>query len=211
MWINPNTGKTYQTHSDIRVDSATSFPTEISDDMLVDAGFLPVVQTYPSFNPVTHKAEELAPALVGGQWVQNWKVTALDPATAAANLSDAKTALLRKIDADVDAIYSDVIGQRGMEYADAEQAALAYQAAGYEGAVPDDVQCWAAVKNWTAKQAADDILVQAAAWRGAKSAMRAQRLARKEDVRNATTAGQVDAARSAWSGFVSIIRGQLGV
>lgn len=120
-------------------------------------------------------------------------------------------AVLREIDADVDAIIGQVIGNRATEYSSAETDAIAYKLAGYTGTVKASIQDWADVKGWTAKEAADDILLQASIWRGAQAAIRKNRLQRKEQARVSTTQTQLDAASAGWKAFVTYIRGQLGV
>lgn len=122
--------------------------------------------------------------------------------------TDPRTALIKQIDADADAIYRDVQGNRGNEYALAESDATAFKAAGYTGTAPSSVQSWATAKGQTATWAADDILSTATAWRAAMSAIRANRLARKEQARTATDLAPVAAA---WTAFVVGIRSALGV
>jgi len=118
---------------------------------------------------------------------------------------------LATIDVDTDAIYQAAIGNRGPEYTEAEAAANAYKDAGYTGEVPSAVQSWATAKGWTAQQAADDILAAAERLNTAKLTIRAERLLRKEQVRAATDAGAVKAVMAQWAGFVTAIRGQLGL
>lgn len=120
-------------------------------------------------------------------------------------------ACLLKIDADTDVIYGAMLGNRAEEYMLAATESQAYKVAGYTGTVPGSVQSWATAKGWTATQAADDILATAAQWIGAQSAIRAQRLLRKEQVRTATDAAGITAAMAAWEGFVAVMRGQLGI
>lgn len=115
------------------------------------------------------------------------------------------------IDRDVDMIYAAVIGHRQAEYEAAEREAHAYADAGYAGAAPSLVQAWASAKNWTGQQAADDILAQALAWRGAQAQIRAQRLLRKEQVRNAVDAPALDAVAEGWVAFVAAARAQFGI
>jgi hypothetical protein len=129
----------------------------------------------------------------------------------ALKLNARKAAAILAIDADVDAIYAAVIGNRAVEYALAETDALDFKAAGYTGTVPSSVASWAAAKGWTAQQAADDILATATAWRTAQQAIRAARLVRKEQCRAATDEAGVDAALGAWAAFRGVIRGQLGI
>ena len=120
----------------------------------------------------------------------------------------ARDKLIRQIDMDADAIYAAVQGNRGNEYALAEQDAIAFKAASYTGTVPASVQSWATAKAQTAQWAADDILATASAWRTAMGAIRSNRLQRKEQARVATDLAPVAAA---WNGFVVAIRSQLGV
>ena len=122
-----------------------------------------------------------------------------------------KAQAIFRVDADVDVIYSAVIGSRGLEYEAAEREATAYAAAGYTGTPGPMVQSWADVKGWPSDEAADDILAQAAAWRGAMSAIRAQRLASKEALRSAADAGQLAAAVTQWAAFVQVTRAAIGI
>lgn len=118
-----------------------------------------------------------------------------------------KAANIIKIDADVDAIYAQAIGNRATEYSEAEVQASAYKAAGYTGDVPAYVAIWVATNTkgfTTAKQSADDILSQAVAWRGAAEAMRSQRLSCKKEIIDG-----VPMAMEKWSGFVKAIRTQI--
>lgn len=118
---------------------------------------------------------------------------------------------LVKIDADADAIYGAVLGNRSSEYEQANIDAVAFKGAGYTGPVPGSVQSWATAKGWTATQAADNILATAAQWIAAQSAIRASRLGCKEQVRNATDGVGIATAMAAWAAFVTAIRGQLGL
>ncbi|MFN9471044.1 hypothetical protein [Acidovorax sp.] len=115
------------------------------------------------------------------------------------------------IDADVDEIYRLAIGNRQAEYEEAERQAKAFAEANYAGPVPSMVQSWADPKGWTPEQAADEILQQSAIWRGAQQAIRAQRLALKEQARAASSMADLVAVRTAWAGFVAVVRAQLGV
>lgn len=118
---------------------------------------------------------------------------------------------LPTIDHDVDAVYATVIGQRGIEYQEAEADAQAYKDAGYTGTVPASLAAWVSASGMTPRAASDDILATAAAWRTAALAMRTQRLAAKAEVRAATTVEQVQAAAAAWRATINAIRAQLGL
>jgi hypothetical protein len=124
------------------------------------------------------------------------------------SIASLRAALILKIDADVDAIYRVVQGDRAAEYLLAETEATAYKAANYTGNVPSSVASWSTAKAQTAKWATDDILTTAAGWRQAQAAMRASRLALKEQARTAPDLAPVAAQ---WSGFVTTIRAALGV
>lgn len=119
-----------------------------------------------------------------------------------------RAALIRKIDADIDAIYRAMQGDRGPEYTRAEAEAIAFKQAGYTGAVPDSVASWANAKAWTATQATDDILATATGWRTAQSAMRATRLSCKEIAR---TANDLTAVTAQWEAFLVTIKTALGI
>ena len=110
------------------------------------------------------------------------------------------------IDADVDKIYRDAIGDRTTEYTTAEAQAIAYRDAGYAGSVPACVSGYAVASGLTPTQAANGIIAQAAAWRGAVELIRAKRLKAKADL-----AGGVAGAKLQWDGFVKAIRAQLGI
>lgn len=113
-----------------------------------------------------------------------------------------------RIDADADAIYAAVQGNRGNEYVLAETEATAFKAANYNGPVPSSVASWASAKAKTAQWAADDILATAVAWRGAMSLIRANRLSHKEQ---AKTSNDLVAVAKSWDTFVNVIKGQLGI
>lgn len=119
-----------------------------------------------------------------------------------------RKALLLKIDADTDAIYRAVQGDRAMEYLQAEQEARQFKKDGYTGDVPDSVASWASAKGETATWATDDILTTARGWRQAQSAIRATRLTCKEQAR---TANDLAPIASQWAAFVVAIKTALGV
>lgn len=127
------------------------------------------------------------------------------------NLAELKKAMQKQVDAQVDAIMRDCIGERATEYQRAENQARAYKAAGYSGTVPTTVRVWAETKSWTNQQAADDIIAQADAWIAAQDAIRENRLKTKEAYRVATSDAQLATAQAAWSAFVISMRNALGV
>jgi hypothetical protein len=146
--------------------------------------------------------------VVPGQWTySNSSFAKLKIATTA----DQRNQALRGIDADVDSIYGQVMGNRASEYALAEADANSYKLAGYAGTVPASVADWATVKAKSNQWAAGDILATAAAWRSAQLSIRSNRLARKEDVRNAAGTDDLATALASWAGFVSNLKQTLGI
>lgn len=136
------------------------------------------------------------------------ELDAIAEAESARVLAAARAALICQIDADTDAIYRAVQGDRAMEYLQAEADAKSYKAAGYNGTVPDSVASWSGAKKQNDKWAADDILATATGWRQAQSSIRATRLACKEQARTATDLAPVAAQ---WNGFVVTVKSALGL
>jgi hypothetical protein len=128
----------------------------------------------------------------------------------APTLQELQSESVRAVDADADAIYVAVLGNRGPEYERAERDALDFQSAGFSGPVPPYVATWASASGMTDQAAAEDILAQAAAWNAAAIAIRQNRLSSKAAIRAAQDEQGVAAALSAWTGFVQVIKTQLG-
>lgn len=146
------------------------------------------------------------------QQYQNWLAAGNTPLAAVVPaLADYQKAARTRIDADVDAVYEAVIGSRITEYQTAKDDASAFKAGGYVGTAPASVHCWATVKGWTDQQACDDILATAANWLNAQQSMRANRLARKQDVTVATSLSGVDSVLSTWATYIAGLRSQMGV
>lgn len=146
-----------------------------------------------------------------GIWRQTWEVQTPSQVELSDLITLRKNYLLMLADSEVDTIYGRAVGNRVTEYQLAEAEAQQYKDAGYTGTVPESVAVWATAKNWTATQAADDILLQAAQWRNAQKVIRSQRLQAKERIRSATTAAGLDAEAATWAQFVATIRAQLGI
>lgn len=86
MWINQKTGKVLLTYSDIRQDcNQTSFPVELTDEMIFNAGYSEVICNTPNFDKITQLATELVPALINGAWTQQWAIQDLPPEQVAEN------------------------------------------------------------------------------------------------------------------------------
>lgn len=132
--------------------------------------------------------------------------------TPAELLAADKATFIKKIDADTDDIVQAVIGNRTSEYELAEKEAKDYKTAGYPASpVPSSVSAWAAAKGWTNTQAADDIIATATGWRTVQASIRANRLAHKENARNAADVTALDTVKASWATFLTTIKGQLGV
>src|SRR5690606_8122146 len=83
---------------------------------------------------------------------------------------------------------------RAVEYDRARIEAEQFAAGGYQGDVPPMVAAWA-INGRTAREAADDILHEAAQYTAALIALRETRLAAKEQVRVLMAAGEVEQAQ----------------
>lgn len=108
----------------------------------------------------------------------------------------ASSELCAAIDYHADIARTRVAGDplRAVEYDRAAAEAHAYASAGYQGDVPPMVAAWA-INGRTAREAADDILHEAAQYTAALIALRETRLAAKEQVRALMDAGEVEQAQ----------------
>lgn len=118
-----------------------------------------------------------------------------------ATIEQIQARAIAAIDREADASRLMVVGDaaRIKEYERAEQQAVAFRDAGFAGEAPSCVACWATAKQWTAQQAAEDILAAAARWLDALDAIRALRLQAKEDVRRAVEASAIETIRTDFS------------
>lgn len=69
------------TRAELQADyPRTSFPLDLAPEVLADFGAVAVAPTpAPTVNPLTQRAVEAAPALVGGVWTQQWEVAPYTP------------------------------------------------------------------------------------------------------------------------------------
>lgn len=104
--------------------------------------------------------------------------------------------LCNRIDTAADTARARVAGDplRAVEYDRARIAAEQFAAAGYQGDVPPMVAAWA-INGRTPREAADDILHEAAQYTAALIVLRETRLAAKEQVRALMDAGEVEQAQ----------------
>jgi len=75
----------------------TSFPAIMTDEMLEEFGVFPVTPSAPEFDHITQGVRELLPALIDGQYVQQWEVYPLDAETVAANKATEAERIRREI------------------------------------------------------------------------------------------------------------------
>lgn len=104
MWYQPSENRTFTLHSEIRAAFPnTSFPVNLTDEMLNGFGVYPVTQIAPIFDPITHAAQEATPKLVNGHYEQRWNVVALSPEQVASNLAAKKGQMVQAVNARRDA------------------------------------------------------------------------------------------------------------
>lgn len=121
------------------------------------------------------------------------------------------TKSVAKTYADVDAVYAAAVGNRSPEYEQAEQAALAFKAAGYIGTASPYVADYALASGITDQESADIIIARATGLRAAAQLMRSTRFSAQAAMRAATTQADLDAAVAAWTAFIAQVRISLGV
>jgi hypothetical protein len=90
MWIDLETKKVVNTHSEIRAMRPNwSGPDVITDEMISELGFATVLQVQPQFDPLSQVASELAPRLVEDVWIQQWDIIDLSDVQIALNFNKA--------------------------------------------------------------------------------------------------------------------------
>ena len=161
MWI--YNGQVFTTHSDIRrAFKNTSFPAVITDEILEEAGVLPVVQTAPpEFDPVRKRAVS-AVELDGDDWVLVWTLVDLSPGEQQAEID-------RRVAEKHTQIESDF------------EAEIAVVRAGYH---PDEIHSWAMQQSGAAAVQdgkASDLLTVMAAARGITAEELASRIQANAD------------------------------
>lgn len=107
----------------------------------------------------------------------------------------ARLAAAQQIDEAADSARAAVVGNnlRVIEYQLTEQEATAFKAAGFEGEVPATVQAWVDAAGLTPQAATENILAEAAEWKGALYTIRAARLKGKIDALKAATHDEAEA------------------
>lgn len=194
MYINPETGTIFETHSAIRAAwYHVGFGPSISDEELEFIGLRRVaIAPRPALKD-TQRAERAPAAEVDGVWTVEWTVrdaTAAEMKQAAADLKAAIAMHEAQID-DAAAERINASTRFAMGYEQRESAALTFRAAGYEGDPTTWVSRFAGNVGMTNRAAADLILSQAAVLRAALAELENLRMD-KYLVRAAKTVDQAD-------------------
>lgn len=114
-----------------------------------------------------------------------------------------KDQLITQVDNIADAARYKLVGDgvRAFEYRRTEAQAKEFVEAGYpEDKVPETIAAWA-INGRTAKEAADEVMVQSENWNQFLYLVRAKRLAAKEAIRLAFEAGKEDDAKQAFATY----------
>ncbi|MBX9269349.1 hypothetical protein [Chromobacterium violaceum] len=148
---------------------------------------------------------ELRPLRPSVSHAWNGEAWIVDDALAQQQLEQFRLETCGRLDAAADAASQLYVGSelRALEYRQAAAEAQSYKDGGCKGDAPPAVRAWADAKDLSGKDAADGILVKAAACDQALYAIRALRLAGKEAVRQAADA---DAARAAAENALARLR-----
>lgn len=95
MYIHAPTNTCPYSVSQLKQDNPqTSFPKDMTDDVLASWGVFPVQSTqHPEYDPTAQRVVELPPIEVEGQWMQQWEVLPLPAEEVAANQAAAAQAL----------------------------------------------------------------------------------------------------------------------
>ena len=124
-------------------------------------------------------------------------------------LDDVKKEATSYIDSFSDNLIKKLLGERVLEYIEAEKQAHDYYIAQYTGAIPSYVKQWADIKLKTPQWSADDILQKSINCKKILFNIRLQRLSSKENIRKATTIEQIEMITSAFSVFETNLRSSL--
>ena len=186
---------------------------ELYEDLVEDNFSIEVV-VYPTFTDLQKLGEKIQDPIT-----KVFTYTVLDKsAEDVANeifaiesaLQIAKGLLIIKFESDTDSLIKEIVGERAFEYQLAETEAIAFKAAGYpDNDVPASVSSDAIANNYSNTIACDLILTMATNWRGVQTALRANRLMSKAQVKNAITEEELQTTESNWNFFLEGIRQQI--
>lgn len=207
-----STGAVYA-DPDFRLLFSTSMlPANLSVDDLDSLDADPVLPApQPEAGPNQFVVRVGAVQNAADQWVQGWLVHNKSPQETSADLASRRFVLLAEIDRQADAIYTDAVGVRALEYQMAAVAAATFKTAGYAGEVPAGVQSLMDARGWGPGTAADAIVEKALAWEQTQDLIRRLRQAIKQRVRDAADLDSLSAACADWIDFVNATRTGLGL
>ena len=99
MLINTNKNTYPYSVSQLKRDNPqTSFPKDMTDEVLASWGVFPVYSTeQPKYDSVTHSIAELPPSYINGRWEQQWEVYELAPEVVLANQQSVSEALQQSV------------------------------------------------------------------------------------------------------------------
>lgn len=95
MYIHTHSNTYPYSASQLKRDNPqTSFPKDMTDEVLASWGVYPVQATQqPAYDPITQGIAEVPPLQINGRWEQQWKVYELAPEVVLANRKSASEAL----------------------------------------------------------------------------------------------------------------------
>lgn len=88
MWVNVNTLGTFTLHADIRYEcwkSGIELPGVLTNEVLAQYGYMPVVQVLPEYDPITQGLSDQPCVNNNGVWEQHFVPYQLDPIIVANN------------------------------------------------------------------------------------------------------------------------------
>lgn len=85
MWIHEETLVVAKDYADIRRMSTYAYPEDITDSMLQETGWVPVMQTSWGYDRLTERAIGLDPVCIEGTWTQQWDTIKLTDSEIEAN------------------------------------------------------------------------------------------------------------------------------
>jgi hypothetical protein len=153
-----------------------------------------------------------------GEWRAVWDFVSLEAEEVqliATNLEADRAQAVAKCYTDCDHVTVLAVGNRTVEYSEAEASARAYRAAGYTGTPDTDVSSYASY-NFTgavqsAKWAADMIIARADAFRVAQKSMRSTRFEYQNLLRATNTPEELAMVVKGWDDFIAATRKSLGL
>jgi hypothetical protein len=110
------------------------------------------------------------------------------------DLSLLKNHFLKKIDLDVDLVYSQAVKNNN-----------------YSTPIPASIQTWSSISGLSLKDATDNVIATATLLKIGQVALRTARLTAKASTRNLVTQSDLDNTKSTWATSLSSIRAALGL